>query len=618
MSTTREIELINAVEQGNLDRVKQLLDDGTNPNTRKRVTLTVDITDRRLVQKGGLFSRDKYADVQESKTETLDCESALALAIIHHREDIVGALLEKGADPNGVCEWKISNGYKPWEMDDWDQRRWQMKISFPCALMLAMAHGGSFIRWDGNPAFTAAHDHTSLHISPPGGHVQIQNPYGWDDFVIATLQPSLLIVKVLVLHGANVSDAERSAARKMADSKFIQILEPHAEEQPNKVRGQSPESAPSDLIRQNPSPVRKQLTAILDYTPKNSDEVVVSEGDLVFVTEKYEDGWCSGFNIITNKSGFLPLSCLQTAMDNEATGLHAMQHAPPAAELSPENQAKPSWHIDYEGIEVGEKLGEGSFGVVHKCLWAGATVAVKFLILDTSRNGQLRKNYKIAFDREVSAWHKAGSHPNIVPLLGASWESPRPLMLSKFMKHRDVVTYFEENPSHATPERKIRILYDIAAGMLYLHDVRNIVHADLKPQNTLVDDDGTTQVSDFGTAKIVDLPTNEATGRRIGTSVYMPPERLLGGGATKEGDVYAFGVTIFRIWTGRAPYQEFNELPADFIVDRRRKLRPLISEFDEMPEDLEQLAQECWAHEPAMRPRFRDIVKRLKVMRDVS
>ncbi|KAJ3335816.1 hypothetical protein HDU93_004366 [Gonapodya sp. JEL0774] len=227
-----------------------------------------------------------------------------------------------------------------------------------------------------------------------------------------------------------------------------------------------------------------------------------------------------------------------------------------------------------------------------------------------------RESYKVAFEKEVTAWHTAGYHPNIVPLIGASWESPCPLFLSKFMKNGDVVNFLQMNPTLATPKMKLRILCDIATGMLYLHNVRNIVHADLKPQNTLVDDDYTTRVTDFGTAKIVDLPPSEATGMRFGTSAYMPPERLLGEGATKEGDVYAFGVTVFRIWTQRIPYSEFNSLPVSSIVDRRRRLRPLILESDNMPEALEQLVEDCWHHYTAKRPIFGGILKRLKEIRE--
>ncbi|KXS09651.1 kinase-like protein [Gonapodya prolifera JEL478] len=151
--------------------------------------------------------------------------------------------------------------------------------------------------------------------------------------------------------------------------------------------------------------------------------------------------------------------------------------------------------------------------------------------------------------------------------------------------------------------------------MYYLHRIRNICHADLKPQNVLVDDKGTGRVSDFGTSKIVDLPTEGSTGYRPGTALYMPPERLSGGGATKEGDVYAFAITAFRIWTERLPFEESGLTDIALyrtIVDDDN--RPTILEYDGMPKELQQLIEGSWDKTPHMRPSFESIAKRLKAM----
>ncbi|KAJ3336116.1 hypothetical protein HDU93_003623 [Gonapodya sp. JEL0774] len=530
MSTASDILLIEAVENGQAPRVQQLLADGANPNTRKWVTLTCTIG-------------------RETKMDSVECESALALAILLANEDVVKALLEGGADPNGVCEWKLAYRFPSWDADTWNRLRWLGTLFFPSALTLAVARGGKMIAWTGGTV-DAPDSANQLAINHKGGNVQLKDPKERVDAFITpfTLRPSLPIVRLLLYHGAAVTRTELDAARKWPDASFLRALqqrqvEPHTDSAP------IPHPVPSP-VSTSPSP---------------------------------------------------------------------SQTLPPAGEMKTQTPAKPPlWHIHHVDVTVGEKLGQGSFGIVHKCEWSGITVAGKYLLLDTSPNGQPRESYKVAFDREVTSWHSAGYHPNIVPLIGASWESPRPLFLSKFMKNGDVVNFLQQNPTLATPKMKLRILCDIAAGMLYLHEIRNIVHADLKPQNTLVDDDYTTLVTDFGTAKIVDLPPSESTGMRIGTTTYMPPERLLGGGATKEGDVYAFGVTVFRIWTERIPYSEneFNGLPLDSIVDRRRKLRPLILESDNMPEALEHLVEECWDHYPAKRPKFVEILKRLKEIRE--
>ncbi|KXS18746.1 kinase-like protein, partial [Gonapodya prolifera JEL478] len=138
-------------------------------------------------------------------------------------------------------------------------------------------------------------------------------------------------------------------------------------------------------------------------------------------------------------------------------------------------------------------------------------------------------------------------HPNVVPLLGASWDSPEPLMLSPYMVNGDVLDYLVSCKKRGVEVDKLRMIHNIAAGMHYLHSVRNIIHADLKAQNVLVENDGTCRVTDFGTSKILSVPPERSTGHRAGTAAYMPPERLEGGGATKEGDVYAFAITAYRV-----------------------------------------------------------------------
>ncbi|KAJ3335333.1 hypothetical protein HDU93_005786, partial [Gonapodya sp. JEL0774] len=204
MSTARDIQLIEAVENGQAQRVRQLLADGANPNTRKRVTLTCSIEG-------------------ETKTDTVECESALTLAIIHANEDIVKALLEGGADANLACEWKVADWGSSWNADRWNRTRWYWTFSFPSALTLAMARGGKWTWWDGRTE-DSPYPNNKLSINHKGGHIQLKDPAVLQDARIRffTVRPSLPIVKLLLSHGAAVAQREFDAARKQPDGRFLQ------------------------------------------------------------------------------------------------------------------------------------------------------------------------------------------------------------------------------------------------------------------------------------------------------------------------------------------------------------------------------------------------------------
>ncbi|KAJ3322006.1 hypothetical protein HDU93_003162, partial [Gonapodya sp. JEL0774] len=472
-------------------RVRHLLAQGANPNARKRVTLTATI-------KTGLFSSQTRS---EARSDTADCEPALVLAIFRGAVGIVDALLTHGAGPNGQPEWRIASGWNVWTLDTWSTR-WYSTSSFPSPAALAVGKGGMWKGYDGSTGDLPDAETSRVWVNLEGGHVRMHNPVRRADRRVSfTLRPSLPILNLLLLHGAVVSDAELTAARRQPDTRFLEVL----------VRYQALQSLPV---------------------------------------------------------------------------------VPPAVELSrgvveiPSSTERPIWQIDYRTVVRGAEIGRGDFGVVYKCKWAAVEVAGKYLEVDKSLPQEaLRK----AFMSEVAAWYTAGNHPNILPLLGASWEGPSPLMLSKFMKNGKTLDYLVRSPARATAPTKLRMLSDIAAGMMYLHNIRDIVHADLKPENALVDDYGTTQIGDFGTSKLNSSSFHTtATGNRMGTGLYMPPERLTGGGATKQGDVYAFGITAFRIWTQRKPYTELS-LPesAIYFMIVNDNMRPTIEAADEMPLELQ-------------------------------
>ncbi|KAI8800055.1 kinase-like domain-containing protein, partial [Cladochytrium replicatum] len=216
------------------------------------------------------------------------------------------------------------------------------------------------------------------------------------------------------------------------------------------------------------------------------------------------------------------------------------------------------WTITSWEVEMLNPIARGGFGEVLRGVWLGhVDVAVKRLHmkLDTTRVRQ-------DFLREVRAWYPL-RHPNVLELLGACASAERPFMISPLMTGGHALQYLERHPVSAS--RSLKLLYEIALGMSYLHS-RRVIHADLKAINVLVDGNGRAVVADFGFAVLKKVTTTQSTstmGGMAGTLRWMSPERLQGGKPTVYVDIYAFAMTCFEVLSrGDIP---FSDIPDPLI-----------------------------------------------------
>ncbi|KAI9205929.1 kinase-like domain-containing protein [Polychytrium aggregatum] len=268
--------------------------------------------------------------------------------------------------------------------------------------------------------------------------------------------------------------------------------------------------------------------------------------------------------------------------------------------------AEKQWYIPEDAItdRSANPLAVGGFGEVFTASYYGAPVAVKQLYRGYNQN-------ELAdFGREIGIWHRL-SHPHVLPLLGACDTATKPFMVSPFMPngtlHRHIST--------ATPPRplgeKIRLLYEIASGMAYLHG--NIVHGDLKSLNVLLDRSFSAVVNDFGLSKTKHTSATANRTRRDqptgGTLEYMAPEMLDDDnpvGSSKATDVYAFGITIYEVLNDCRPIwvtadgQPMRERVIESQVLRNHRPKQL----EGIPDDIRALIERCWHQDPAERPKF--------------
>ncbi len=146
------------------------------------------------------------------------------------------------------------------------------------------------------------------------------------------------------------------------------------------------------------------------------------------------------------------------------------------------------------------------------------------------------------------------SHPNIARLLdGGRNDDGVPYLVLEYVDGESIDTWCDR---HALDTRaRLKLMAKVCHAVDYAH--RNlVVHRDLKPSNILVDEQGEPRLLDFGIAKMVEGGAGlTSSGHRVLTPSHASPEQITGGAVTTATDVYALGVLLYDLLTGRAPYE---------------------------------------------------------------
>jgi eukaryotic-like serine/threonine-protein kinase len=205
---------------------------------------------------------------------------------------------------------------------------------------------------------------------------------------------------------------------------------------------------------------------------------------------------------------------------------------------------------------------------------------------------------RLRFEREARAV-AALTHPNIVQLYDYGEEGERPYMVLEHMPGGTLADRLREGEQ--LPDEQTRaIATDVAAGLAHAHR-HGVVHRDLKPGNVLFDGEGRAKVADFGIARVQGIDTLTEAGTVLGTAAYMSPEQVAGEQATPESDVYAFGLLLYRMLTGRLPFESENALELA-AMQRDVPAPPIRSIRPDVPADLAALATAALAKDRTARP----------------
>ncbi|XP_020589021.1 probable serine/threonine-protein kinase PBL28 isoform X2 [Phalaenopsis equestris] len=275
-------------------------------------------------------------------------------------------------------------------------------------------------------------------------------------------------------------------------------------------------------------------------------------------------------------------------------------------------------------------IGKGGFGRVYKGILAnGQIVAIKKMGLPASKQADGEREFRF----EVDLMSRL-DHTNLVALIGYCADGNARILVYEYMSRgnlQDVLNGLSD--LKLDWPLRLSVALGAARGLAYLHSNSEvgipIVHRDFKSTNILLSDTLKAKICDFGLAKL--MPEDEgihATTRMFGTFGYFDPEYASTGKLTLQSDVYAFGVVLLELLTGRQAL-ELSQGTADQnlilqfrnIVNVRKKLRKMIDpEIPRQSYTMENiskfadLASRCVRIESSARPTMEECVKLLQLI----
>ena len=244
-----------------------------------------------------------------------------------------------------------------------------------------------------------------------------------------------------------------------------------------------------------------------------------------------------------------------------------------------------------------DQLGEGGMAIVYKAYDTRleTEVAVKVIRTDNILPRVLERTIK-RFDREAKALAKL-THANIVKVIDYGEYEGNPYLVMPYLPGGTLKERLKGKPIPS--QEAARLLLPIARALDFAHR-QGMIHRDVKPSNIIITADGDPMLTDFGIAKILDLEETlelTGTGAAVGTPEYMAPEQATSNATDHRVDVYALGVVLFEMVTGRKPYLADTPMAvlikhASEPLPRPRQLMP------EIPQAVENILLKALAKSP--------------------
>ena len=245
------------------------------------------------------------------------------------------------------------------------------------------------------------------------------------------------------------------------------------------------------------------------------------------------------------------------------------------------------------------EIGSGATSRVYLARdpFADREVAIKVFLFDSHADPHSERMLHKAFVAEASLAGKL-NHPHIVDILDAVVEPDHSYLVMEYVPgktleaHADVSTLLPLN-------KVVEIIFKCIRALEYAFQ-HGVIHRDIKPGNILLSQYGETKVGDFGASfqQRLGHETTQITG--VGSPAYMSPEQIRMEALTHQTDIYSLGVTMYRLLTGRLPYQASTQAALTYAILNAVPLCPATLRPD-LPPLLDQIVMKAINKDPKER-----------------
>ena len=242
-------------------------------------------------------------------------------------------------------------------------------------------------------------------------------------------------------------------------------------------------------------------------------------------------------------------------------------------------------------------IGTGGMAAVYLAtdLILDRLVAIKVLRLDFRQNDDAMRRFR----REALSATQL-THPNIVGVYDVGQSQEMNYIVMEYVEGTDLKDYVRQKGA-LHPMEAVRIMMQIVSAIAAAHQNR-IIHRDIKPQNILIDKEGNVKITDFGIAVALSDTSLTQTNTLLGSVHYLSPEQARGGMATIQTDIYALGIVLYELLTGKVPFD--GESAVSIALKHFQEPLPtIVNPIAMVPQSLENIVLKATAKDPMHRYR---------------